>query len=93
MPRLDPAAARRADSQLHLTLEPPRAMAIAVDRQRHPGGDRFARTFSFEIEMRRRAVDLERGSGLCGGGKDRVVVKRVSGPSSDQSIRRMCDRR
>src|SRR5262245_8454032 len=39
VPRLDPAAARRGDAELHLPFEQFRAMAVAVDDQIGAGGD------------------------------------------------------
>ena len=78
MTRLNPAAPRRPDSHLHLPLEQPRAMTVAVDGQRHTGGDCLASALAFEVEMRRGAVHFERGSRFHGGGEYRIEVQRVA---------------
>ena len=79
--RLDPAAPRGADADPHLPVEQPRPVAVAVDRQRHARRDRRARVLAVEVEMRRRAVDLERRAGLGSGREDCLEVQRYPRPA------------
>ena len=62
--RLDPAAPRRDDAELHLAPEHLGAVTVAVDADGGAGGDRPPRERAVEIEVRRRAVDLDARSGV-----------------------------
>ena len=74
---------------LHLPVEPSRPMAVAVDRQRDAGPDRRTRMLAVEVDVRGRAVHLQRRSGLRGGRVDGVEIQRISRAASDDVVGRV----
>src|SRR5262245_14496150 len=93
VPRFDPAAARRHDAELHLEIEQLRAMAVAVNGDFDASGYCAARQGAVEIEMRRRAVDLDDGVRLGGDLEQPIVVEIVAGAVRYEAIGRMGDHR
>ena len=71
VPRLDPAAPRGDDAELHLPAEHLGAVAVAVDRHGGAGGNGAARERAVQVEVRRRAVDFDDRAGLDGGREQR----------------------
>ena len=73
--------------KLHLPVEHLGAMTVAVDGDGRAGGDGAAREGAIEIQMRRRAVDLDDGSGFDGSLEQPVVVELVA--AADTGMRRL----
>src|SRR6266496_1553459 len=60
--RLNPASACGANTEAHLSRQRIGAMAVTVDRDRHPSGNGSAREGTVHIEMTRRTVHFHRST-------------------------------
>src|SRR5687767_4205910 len=74
VPRLDPAPTGSAHTEPHLPIECACAMAVTVDRDRHPSRDSRVGACTVQVEMAWGAVDLEGCSGFGRGSIDRLEV-------------------
>src|SRR5688572_27103246 len=87
----DPAAAGRADAELHLAGETVDAVAIAVDRDGDAGGCRLARDLAVHVEVPGCAVHFHRRSRFGRGGEQPLVVEAVPVRSAGSTIGRVRD--
>src|SRR5947207_11627359 len=93
MPRLDPSSPRCHDAQLHLRTEQVRPMRVAVDRDGDARRNRAPRQRAVHVEMRRRPVHLEEGSGFNGGLEQPIVIEIVSLLMRNHAVGRMRNER